>query len=108
MNAHASIAPVTLMEAISDGTPPVILDVRTKGEFQRGHVPGAIHVPFWRVSSWRGLEEKRCRPIVLYCGHGPRARIAGAALQRRGVSDVRYLEGHMAKWRDLGLRLRWR
>jgi outer membrane protein assembly factor BamB/rhodanese-related sulfurtransferase len=103
MSAHSSIPPAVLMEAISGGLPPVILDVRTKGEFKRGHVPGAIHVPFWRVSSWRGLDEVRGRPLVLYCGHGPRARIAGAALQRRGVADVTYLEGHMSKWRAMGL-----
>jgi outer membrane protein assembly factor BamB/rhodanese-related sulfurtransferase len=94
------------MAAITEGTAPIVLDVRSKTEFDAGHVPGAIHVPFWRAASQSGtLDEMRDRPVVVYCGHGPRAYVAGAALKRRGFSNVEYLEGHMKKWKQLGLPL---
>jgi phage shock protein E len=100
---HTVTAPA-LMDQIKAGTPPVILDVRSRWEFLNGHVPGAIHVPFWKVSSESlKLSVFRDRPIVVYCGHGPRAFIAGAALRRRGFRNIVYLTGHMKNWRELKL-----
>jgi len=37
--------------------------------------------------------------VVVYCGHGPRAYLAGAALRRRGFERIVYLKGHMSGWR---------
>jgi rhodanese-related sulfurtransferase len=100
----ASISPVSLVERITAGTAPLILDVRSKREFGEGHVPGATHVPFWRIGSrWRGFVAMREAPIVVYCGHGPRAYIAGAALEKRGFSGIMYLTGHMKLWREMKL-----
>ena len=94
------------MAQITQGAAPIVLDVRTKKEFDAGHVPGAIHLPFWRIGSqWRTLARMRENRIVVYCGHGPRAYIAGAALRRRGFTQVAYLEGHMKKWKQLRLPL---
>jgi rhodanese-related sulfurtransferase len=94
-----------LLARISAGTAPKILDVRSRAEFEAGHVPGALHIPFWQLLSQApeiplSLED----PLVVYCGHGPRARMAGAALRRRGFRRVEYLEGHMSRWRRAGLR----
>jgi phage shock protein E len=101
-----SVAPDTLMQQIAAGTAPVIVDVRSAAEYGDGHVPGAIHLPFWQVGrSLPKLASMRELPIVLYCGHGPRAYIAGAALRRRGFSNVAYLTGHMKKWKDMNLPL---
>jgi len=92
------------MERITAGDSPVVLDVRSKKEFDQGHIPGAIHLPFWRVGSrWRQLADVRERSLVVYCGHGPRAYVAGAMLQRRGFTRVTYLAGHMKKWKQMGL-----
>lgn len=84
----------------------MILDVRSKREFDAGHVPGAIHIPFWQVGRrWQSLGSARESPVVVYCGHGPRAYIAGAVLKRRGFTNIMYLAGHMKKWRDMKLPL---
>lgn len=94
------------MEQITAGAAPVVLDVRSKREFDDGHVPGAIHLPFWRAGgASRTLAGVRESPIVVYCGHGPRARIAGAALKGQGFTRVAYLKGHMTRWKAMGLPL---
>ncbi|MEO5742242.1 MAG: rhodanese-like domain-containing protein [Vicinamibacterales bacterium] len=101
-----AITPDALMVQIGSGAPPVILDVRSKHEYDEGHVPGAVHIPFWQVGrQWQKLAPMRESPIVVYCGHGPRAYLAGAALRRRGFSNVVYLAGHMKKWREMKLPL---
>lgn len=95
-----AITPADLLEQIDRGTAPVILDVRSKTEYDDGHVPGALHVPFLQVSAASSrLPADRRTPLVVYCGHGPRAWMAGAALRRLGFTNVEYLQGHMTRWR---------
>lgn len=81
----------------------MILDVRSAREFAAGHVPGAVHLPFWRLLLGRArLERAPDEPIVVYCGHGPRAWIAKAVLLARGARNVRLLAGHMRAWKKAG------
>ncbi len=103
------LTPSSLMEQINEGAPPLVIDVRSKREFDAGHVPGARHIPFWRMAATaQTLASHKDRSVVLYCGHGPRAYIAGAALRRAGFRDVKYLTGHMKQWRDLNFPLEGR
>jgi rhodanese-related sulfurtransferase len=100
-----TISPDALLEGIDRGDAPIVLDVRSVGEFAAGHVPGAVNVPFMRVITGTGrVSAKAAQPVVVYCGHGPRAWMAGAALRHRGHERVIYLRGHMAGWRRAGLR----
>jgi rhodanese-related sulfurtransferase len=94
-----------LLAQIEAGTAPAILDVRSRREFADGHVPGALHIPFWAVlTRLSEIPASPSEPVVVYCGHGPRAYAAGAALWIAGFRRVVYLEGHMWKWRQAGLR----
>ena len=88
-----------LQSRIGSGRAPVILDVRSRWEYRRAHIPGALFVPFWRA----GVAKIPALPrdqVVVYCGHGPRARWAASALRRRGFTAVDLLEGHWARWSD--------
>jgi hydroxyacylglutathione hydrolase len=91
-----------LLARIRKGSPPVILDVRSALEFSGGHVPGAIHVPFWSTF-FRQIPARDEDPVVVYCGHGPRAQMAATALLARGFRNLRLLRGHMSEWRRAGL-----
>ena len=104
MPDHAKVVgPHELLARIASSTPPVVLDVRSAAEFAEGHVPGAKNIPFWAVA-WRAgeLGARPDDPIVVYCGHGPRAQVAIAALRARGFTRVACLAGHMAQWREEG------
>ncbi|MGE5833206.1 MAG: rhodanese-like domain-containing protein [Acidobacteriota bacterium] len=99
------ISPGELLAAIDAGAAPAIVDVRTRREFSNGHVPGAVNVPL--ASMFFGattIPLSREAPVVVYCGHGPRARIAAAAMRYAGFLNITYLDGHMAGWRRAGLR----
>ena len=99
------ISAEALLTRIESGAAPVILDVRSRGEFARGHVPGARHISFWRISRRIGeMAIPRDSELVVYCGHGPRAVIAARALRRRGFTRITYLDGHFSKWRSAGFR----
>lgn len=78
------------------------LDVRSAREYASGHIPSARHLPFWHLIGGRPPGIPSTEPIIVYCGHGPRAWIARAALRARGYRDVRLLAGHMRAWRKAG------
>jgi rhodanese-related sulfurtransferase len=98
-----SLTPEDLRALITDGRAPVILDVRSEGEFADGHVPGAVNIPFQQVGARiTDVPARPDEPIVVYCGHGPRAWIAARALRAHGFSNVSSLKGHWAAWKRRG------
>lgn len=109
--ACGSGTPVTqdaLVEALAAGQAPSILDVRTTGEYAKGHVPGAVHIPYHEI--WlrhADLPADTADPIVVYCSHGPRAGIAAFQLWTLGYDNVAFLAGQMTGWKSRGLPLRF-
>jgi len=92
-----------LLTLMRDGTAPLIVDVRSQGEYDRGHVPGALHISFYSIGSGLdGIGFSKNDPVVLFCEHGPRSGIAGFTLKVLGYERVYSLEGHMKGWRTDG------
>lgn len=91
-----------LSARLESGVPTTILDVRSGVEFRRGHVPGAFHLPFWAAGVAPLPLAAASTRVVVYCGHGPRARMAAWLLRWRGLRDLHLLEGHMTAWRRSG------
>ncbi len=99
----SDVAADELLLQMSSGRAPFVLDVRSRAEFDAGHVPGAKSMPFWLVPFRAAtLPVKPDDPIVVYCGHGPRAQLASAALQACGFTRISCLAGHWAEWRASG------
>jgi rhodanese-related sulfurtransferase len=89
-----------LLKQLQSDAPPLVADVRSQSEYDRDHVPGAVHIPFYSIGS--GLKElgyPKSDPVVLYCEHGPRSGIAGISLYLSGYEKVYSLEGSMKGWR---------
>jgi rhodanese-related sulfurtransferase len=98
------ISQQNLLQKLEKGSAPFILDVRTQGEYQSGHVPQAINIPHYQLANRLGeLPAMKDREIVTYCERGPRAGGAENILQKAGFTAVRHLEGDMYSWRHNGL-----
>ena len=89
-----------LRQLLAAAPPPVLLDVRTPGEFESGHLEGALHVPSHAITQRLSeLEPYRERTVVVYCQSGVRSARVAATLAARGWTGVLdYTEG-MAGWR---------
>ena len=88
-----------LAEAMRDPAPELILDVRTPGEFRRGHVPGAVNLPTDVLPSHLGdLEAHRASTIYVICESGNRSARVTSLLLREGFDAVNVLGGTGA-WR---------
>lgn len=77
----------------------VLMDVRSTGEWQGGHIANAMHAPLAGVlDDVRELD--RDTPLVVYCQAGARSRVAATALRRVGFTRVANLtdgyEGYLS------------
>ena len=100
---QGGIGGAALASAIEDHRAPLVLDVRTAEEFDAGHVPGALHLPYDEIASREAsLPGDHDAEIVVYCRSGRRAAIAAGALREAGYTDVRMLEGHWLAWEAAG------
>lgn len=75
-----------------------LIDVRTTGEFEAGHVEGAYNVPLDLLAEHRDEIARLDAPVVLICQSGSRAAKAEDTLRRAGLGNVRLLEGGMNAW----------
>jgi rhodanese-related sulfurtransferase len=79
-----------------------ILDVRTGGEFDAVHIPGAYNVPLdtlgEHVQDLADVEH----PVVLVCKSGARAGQAHSKLTGAGKQRLHLLEGGMDAWEAAG------
>jgi rhodanese-related sulfurtransferase len=82
----------------------VIVDVRDKKEFEQGHIPHAVNIPYASLDSRVSeLSEYKEKPIVLTCKMGQHAGAAGTALRKQGFVNVSRLSGGIAEWRNQNL-----
>ena len=67
----------------------VLVDVRSQGEFESGHIDGAVSLPLDRIhlGITRSVPDKTT-PLVLYCRSGARSGRARTILSEMGYSKV--------------------
>ena len=64
----------------------IVLDVRRPDEWHAGHLPGAVHIPFWELEQRAG--EVPPGKVWVHCASGFRASIAASLLDRAGRQVV--------------------
>ena len=95
---QSSISQAELSDRIGTRSAPLIIDVRTRSEFNSGHIPGAVNIPHDELPGRLG-ELESGQEIVVYCERGGRSTAAASALRGAGFSTVLHLEGDMGAWR---------
>lgn len=81
----------------------VLVDVREESEWQKDHLPGAIHMSKGVIE--RDVEQKvpdLNAEMVLYCGGGFRSALAADNLQKMGYTNVISMDGGVRGWREKG------
>jgi molybdopterin/thiamine biosynthesis adenylyltransferase/rhodanese-related sulfurtransferase len=104
--ARAQVREVTPRQADAVRRDPgaLFVDVREAGEWELGHIPGAVLVPKSHLEE--EIEERapdRQQPIVLYCAGGVRSVFAARTLHAMGYTDVASMSGGFDEWIAAGL-----
>ena len=67
----------------------LLVDVRTPAEYARGHIEGAMNIPYDQIEARTGeLGDDKNREIVLYCRSGRRSALAKQTLEKLGFTHV--------------------
>jgi rhodanese-related sulfurtransferase len=70
-----------------------LVDVRTKAEWDEGHIKGALHFDLSRLNAGELPDLPKDTELKLYCRSGARASIAEQILTSAGFSKVTNLGG---------------
>lgn len=76
-------ATASIQKMIQEGA--VIIDVRTPGEFNAGHVSGSKNIPLQIIDKEVEAIKKIAQPIVLCCLSGNRSGQAAQFLKGHGI-----------------------
>ena len=75
----------------------ILVDVRTKAEWNNGHINGARHVPLDTIGSAAEALKAEGKAVVVYCASGMRSGAAKRMLKAAGISEV-YDVGAMSRY----------
>ena len=87
----------TLAEHVNNGRACTIVDVREPAEYEFGHIPGAISIPYGQLQH-RLQELEKNDEIYVICRSGNRSDYACKELDKAGFTNVKNVIDGMMKW----------
>ena len=93
-NMYIQITPEQAKAIMDSNEECIILDTREQYEFDEGHIPGAILIPYTEIENRaeKELPDKDAL-ILVYCRSGRRSKIASDSLVKLGYTNVKEFGG---------------
>jgi rhodanese-related sulfurtransferase len=63
----------------------ILIDVRTKGEYDAGHIRGSRNIPLDKIQKEAAAIKKLEKPVVTVCRSGARSGVARSILSAAGI-----------------------
>lgn len=82
----------------------VLIDVREEGEYEEGHIPGAINIPLRELGDNLNLIPTD-QPLLINCQAGWRASIAVSSLRMMGYDNAEAFTQGPPEWEEAGYEL---
>ena len=85
----------------------VVVDVRAKDEFKKGHITDAVHIlpSDIKAGNFNGLEKNKTNPIIVVCKTGQTAVESANLLAKAGFENVKLLKNGLSGWNEANLPL---
>ena len=96
------VSPASMADALAGPEPPLLLDVRTRREWESKRIAASMNVPLNELPERTG-DLPRHRRIFVHCAGGYRSSIAASVLQAAGFDRLVELAGGLAAWEAAGL-----
>ena len=79
---------------MDSGEEHIILDTREQDEFDEGHIPGAILIPYTDIENKaEEILPDKDKLVLVYCRSGRRSKIAAESLAKLGYTNVKEFGG---------------
>src|SRR5690554_5027696 len=90
-----------LARHVEDSSELLLLDVRTKEEYEEGHLPGARNMDFLSEDFLLQVEQlPKDQAIYIYCRSGNRSAKAADLMRKAGFRQLYDMEGGYLKWEE--------
>lgn len=97
-----AVGPADAVRLMNQGA--LLLDVRSKDEFDAGHVLDARHIPQSELpQGLESLKKYRDKVVITVCESGMRSGAAARVLRGQGFTKVLNLRGGMQAWKSENL-----
>ena len=91
---YEQITPEEAKKIMDSGEEHIILDTREQDEFDEGHIPGAILIPYTEIENKaEEMMPDKDKLILVYCRSGRRSKIAAESLSKLGYTNVKEFGG---------------
>jgi phage shock protein E len=102
--SSSAISPQKAKDLIDADKGLLVLDVRTKQEFDSGHLLGALNVDYYAKDFRDRLAPlDRSKPYLVYCRSGQRSADAVKIMAGLGFKSVYDIQGGIDSWKASGL-----
>ena len=102
--AHIVVPKIKCSELVNNKEGLMLIDVRESSEIEEtGSIDGALNIPRGLIEMKLSPDDKSMKadmPIVVFCGGGSRAALAGVTLQELGFKNVKNLEDGFRGWKN--------
>ena len=71
----------------------VLLDVRTKEEYEAGHIENSVNIPLQSIEAAAEKIADKSTPLFVYCQSGARSKKAAEALKTMGYANITNIGG---------------
>jgi thioredoxin 1 len=98
------LQPRAFLKALKSHSNPLIIDVRSREEFQNGHLESALNIN-WNSSEFENIAHtwNPNVPVFVYCLSGGRSAAAAEFLRQQHFKTVFELQGGLMAWRSAQL-----
>ena len=91
---YEQISPEVAKEIMDSDVEHIILDTREQDEFEEGHIPGSILIPYTEIENKaEDILPNKDKLILVYCRSGRRSKIASESLVKLGYTNVKEFGG---------------
>jgi thiosulfate/3-mercaptopyruvate sulfurtransferase len=111
---EATLARLAEVQQASETGSAMLVDARTPDEYGKGHIPGAVNIPFLDNTvpnsggTWKSPADLRAmyadkgvtpdRPVIPYCSTGVRSAATYFTLTALGLPNVKLYSASYAEW----------
>lgn len=93
-----------LSRLLAEKTPPLLVDVRSSGEYNVSHIKQALLIPLGEVGGRLEMLKRQHgdKPVVVICRSGKRSLWGALSFRKAGFPEVYSVSGGMAHWESQG------
>ena len=97
--AYTKLSPQDYRQELSKAKDYYLIDVRTAGEYRKGHVEGAVNYSYLKFNFAKKVEAlDRKKTVFIYCQTCHRSPFCARILKRKGFATVYDIKKGYIKW----------